>query len=65
MPDHVHTLISKFSGRGDRTRVLSFQIIAQNVERKLLNFLGRKFWVRGYYVSSVGRDGEMIRASTY
>ena len=34
--------------------------IAQNVERKLRNFLGHKFWARGYF-STVGRDEEMIR----
>jgi putative transposase len=32
------------------------------VERKLRNFLGHKFWARGYFVSTVGRDEEMIRA---
>ena len=36
--------------------------IAQNVERKLRNFLGHKFWARGYFVSIVGRDEETIRA---
>ena len=36
--------------------------IAQNVERKARNFLGHKFWARGYFVSTVGRDEEMIRA---
>src|SRR6516162_4588511 len=36
--------------------------IAQNVERKLRNFLGHKFWARGYFVSTVGRDEETIRA---
>ena len=36
--------------------------MAQNVERKLRNFLGHKFWARGYFVSTVGRDEEMIRA---
>ena len=35
--------------------------VAQNVERKLRNFLGHKFWARGYFVSTVGRDEEMIR----
>ena len=24
-------------------------------------FLGHKFWARGYFVSTVGRDEEMIR----
>ena len=36
--------------------------IAQNVERRLRNFLGHKFWARGYFVSTVGREDEMIRA---
>jgi putative transposase len=36
--------------------------VAQNVERKLRNFLGHKFWARGYFVSTVGRDEETIRA---
>jgi putative transposase len=36
--------------------------IAQNVERKLRNFLGHKFWARDYFVSTVGRDEETIGA---
>ena len=36
--------------------------IAQNVERKARNFIGHKFWARGYFVSTVGRDKETIRA---
>ena len=36
--------------------------IAQNVERKMRNFLGHKFWERGYFVTTVGRDEEVIRA---
>jgi REP element-mobilizing transposase RayT len=35
---------------------------AQNVERKMRNFLGHKFWARGYFVTTVGRDEEMIQA---
>ena len=35
---------------------------AQNVECKLRNFLGHKFWARGYFVSTVGQDEKMIRA---
>jgi putative transposase len=67
MPDHVHMLISippKYSvaqiigyrkGKGSIS-------IAQNVERKMRNFLGHKFRARGYFVTTVGRDEEMIRA---
>ena len=36
--------------------------IAQNVERKLWNFLGHKFWARGYFVGTVRRIEKMIRA---
>lgn len=36
--------------------------IAQNVERKMRNFLGHKFWGRGYFVTTVGRDEKVIRA---
>ena len=36
--------------------------IAQNVERKARNFTGHKFWARGYFVSTVGRDEETVRA---
>jgi putative transposase len=32
------------------------------VERKLRNFLGHKFWARGYFVSTVVGTEEMIRA---
>src|SRR6476646_984594 len=35
---------------------------AGHVERKMRNFLGHKFWARGYFVTTVGRDEEMIRA---
>jgi hypothetical protein len=31
-------------------------------ERKMRNFLGHKFWARGYFVTTVGRDEEVIRA---
>ena len=31
------------------------------MERKLRNFLGHKFWARGYFVLTVGRDEETIR----
>jgi hypothetical protein len=52
-----------FRGGGDRVfERESSNWVAQNVERKLRNFLGHKFWARGYFVSTVGRDEEMIRA---
>lgn len=35
--------------------------IAQNVERRVKNFNGAKFWAQGYFVSTVGSDEETIR----
>jgi putative transposase len=32
------------------------------LERRLRNFLGHKFWARGYFVGTVRRNEEMIRA---
>ena len=67
MPDHVHILIS-IPPKYSVSEVIGYLkgkssiCIAQNVERKLRNFLGHKFWPRGYFVSTIGRDEEMIRA---
>ena len=66
MPDHVHILIS-IPPKYSVAEVIGFLKgkssiwIAQNVERKVRNFLGHKFWARGYFVSTVGRDEETIR----
>ena len=66
MPDHVHMLIS-IPPKYSVAEVIGYLKgkssiwIAQNVERKLRNFLGHKFWARGYFVSTVGRDEEAIR----
>ena len=67
IPDHVHMLIS-IPPKYSVAEVIGFMKgkssiwIAQNVERKARNFTGHKFWARGYFVSTVGRDEEMIRA---
>jgi putative transposase len=42
--------------KGKRT-IRSARVYA---ERKR-NFVGRRFWARGYFVSTVGRDREAIR----
>jgi putative transposase len=66
-PDHVHMLIS-IPPKYSVSEVIGYLKgkssiwIAQNVERKLRNFLGHKFWARGYFVSTIGRDEETIRA---
>jgi REP-associated tyrosine transposase len=66
LPDHVHMLISvppKYSVAAviGYLKGKSSIWIAQNVERKARNFLGHKFWARGYFVSTVGRNEETIR----
>src|SRR6201987_6148791 len=67
MPDHVHMLIS-IPPKYSVAEVIGFLKgkssiwIAQNVERKVRNFLGHKFWARGYFVSTIGRNEELIRA---
>jgi putative transposase len=66
MPHHVHILIS-IPPKYSVAEVIGYLKgkssiwVAQNVERKARNFLGHKFWARGYFVSTVGRDEEMIR----
>ena len=67
MADHVHILIS-IPPKYSVAEVIGYLKgkssiwIAQNVERTLRNFLGHKFWARDYFVSTVGRDEETIRA---
>ena len=66
MRDHVHMLISippkvSVSQAVGFIKGKSSIWIAQNVERKVKNFNGAKFWARGYFVSTVGRDEETIR----
>ena len=65
--DHVHMLLSvppKYSV----SHVVGFIkgksaiYIARNFGGRQRNFSGCNFWARGYYVSTVGRDEEMIRA---
>ena len=36
--------------------------IAQNIANKPRNFVGHKFWARGYFVSTVGADENVIKA---
>jgi putative transposase len=35
--------------------------IAREVEGRVRNFSGQHFWARGYFVSTIGRDEEVIR----
>jgi putative transposase len=66
MSNHVHMLIS-IPPKHSVSQIVGFIKgkssiwIAQNVERKIRNFSGAKFWARGYFVSTVGRDEETVR----
>ena len=35
--------------------------VARDIANRQRNFTGQHFWARGYYVSTVGRDEEVIR----
>ena len=66
MPDHVHMLISippKYSVAqviGYIKGKSAIHIARTYLERKR-NFVGQHFWARGYFVSTVGRDEDVIR----
>ena len=66
MPDHVHMMISippKYSvsqvvGYGKGKSAIH---VARVYGGKRRNFVGQNFWARGFFVSTVGRDEEVIR----
>jgi putative transposase len=66
MPDHVHMMISippKYAVAqvvGYIKGKSAIHIARRYAERKR-NFVGQHFWARGYFVSTVGRDEEVIR----
>jgi len=66
MPDHVHIMIS-IPPKYAVSQVIGFikgksaiHIARMYVGRKR-NYVGQHFWARGYFVSTVGRDEEVIR----
>ena len=66
-PDHVHMLVSippkyAVSDVVGYVKGKSAIYIARNFVSRRRNFGGEKFWARGYYVSTVGRDEAAIRA---
>ena len=66
MPDHVHMMISippKYSVSQVVGYIKGKSAIhlARVYGEKRRNFVGQHFWARGYYVSTVGRDEEVIR----
>ena len=67
MLDHVHMLIS-IPPKQPVSKVIGFLKgkssiwIAQNIANKERNFVGHKFWARGYFVSTVGADEKIVRS---
>jgi putative transposase len=67
MPDHVHIMIS-IPPKHAVASIIGFMKgkssiwVAQNIANKKQNFVGHKFWARGYYVSTVGADEKVVRA---
>ena len=66
-PDHVHMLIwipPKYSVAQivGYLKGKSAIYIARTYGGRKQNFAGESFWARGYYVSTVGKDEEAIRA---
>jgi len=67
MPDHIHLVLSvppKYSfcnGVGVPERQVSIHI-HRTIHGIKQGFTGRHFWSRGYCVSTIGLDEEMIRA---
>ena len=67
MPDHVHMLIS-IPPKHSVASIMGFLKgkssiwIAQNIANQPRNFVGHKFWARGYFASTVGANEQVIRA---
>jgi putative transposase len=66
MPDHVHMMIS-IPPKYAVSQVIGYikgksaiHLARVYGERKR-NFVGQHFWARGYFVSTLGRDEEVIR----
>jgi putative transposase len=60
MPDHVHMMIS-IPPKYAVSQVSAIHMARVYGERKR-NFTGQHFWARGYFVSTVGRNEDVIRA---
>ena len=67
MPDHVHMCIS-IPPKYAVSKVVGYIkgksaiAIARRFGGRERNFTGEVFWARGYFVSTVGLDEEMVRA---
>jgi putative transposase len=66
MPDHVHMLIAippkyAVSQVVGYIKGKSAIHLARVYGGRKRNFVGQHFWARGYFVSTVGRDEEVVR----
>jgi putative transposase len=67
MPDHVHMCLSippkyAVSNVVGYLKGKSAIQIARQFRGRTRNFSGENFWARGYFVSTIGLDEEMVRA---
>ncbi len=66
MGDHVHMMVS-IPPKYSVASVVGFLKgksaiwIARNYAERRRSFIGKSFWARGYFVSTVGRDEDVIR----
>ena len=66
MPDHVHMMIS-IPPKYSVSQVVGYLKgkcaihLARVYAKRRRNYVGQHFWARGYFVSTVGRDEEVIR----
>ena len=66
MPNHVHMMIA-IPPKYAVSQVVGFIKgksaihLARSYAERSRNFVGQHFWARGYFVSTVGRDEEVIR----
>jgi len=66
MPDHVHKMISippkyAVSQMVGYIKGKSAIHLSRVYGERKRSFVGQSFWARGYFVSTVGRDEQMIR----
>src|ERR1051325_4519862 len=66
MPDHIHMMLS-IPPKHSVSQIMGYIKgksaihIARVYGGKKRNFVGENFWARGFFVSTVGRDEEVIR----
>ena len=67
MPDHVQMML-RIPPKFAVSQVVGYMKgksaihLARVYGERKRNFVGQSFWARGYFVSTVGRDEEVIRA---